>query len=295
MCASMHVAQRFTAPRKPGPAGQVLFSNAGPGPSANGLWAGHLRELDDFGRPEPGGGAGAVLPRMQLVYKAPVVHPVQSWICATNDWGAVILPDGAVLALFRNGGRHCAAGSYPGWPAERLGLMRASCWNCTDYTLVTPTPLFQGLRSGASNEDAFLWWSHRGLHMVLHSQDPSDPVHAPHQTRGTVAFSPDTTTFDPASWVLSPTPAYGSAIPLRNGSILTARRRQRPQLTFLAGPVDPAPDGAWPRRTITHLSNNVDLSYGANDDGWGDSWALLLPLRQAGPPPMLRESLHDQN
>ena len=43
-----------------------------------------------------------------------------------------------------------------------------------------PTPLFQGLRSGKSNEDVFLWWSHRGVHMVLHSQDPSDPE-VPHQ------------------------------------------------------------------------------------------------------------------
>ena len=194
----------------PGGRGWVLFSNRGEGPSPNGLYGGYLPTLNDFGEPD---GVGGFLPRMQLVYRPPADAP--SWVCATNDWGAEILPDGSVLALFRNGGHHCANGSYPGWPAEQLGLVRSTCWNCSeDYRVITERPLFEGQPGGTSNEDVFLWWSHRGLHMVLHSQSTSDPESAPHQVRGAVAFSPDKTTFDPESWVLSPTPvSYCGAQP----------------------------------------------------------------------------------
>ena len=31
----------------------------------------------------------------------------------------------------------------------------ASCWNCTDYRVITTSPLFQGLPSGLSNEVGF--------------------------------------------------------------------------------------------------------------------------------------------
>ena len=58
------------------------------------------------------------------------------------------------------------------------------------------------------------------------------------QVRGAVAFSPDRTHFSPSSWVLSPSPAYGESIALRNGSTLTAKRRQRPQLVFAEGPIE---------------------------------------------------------
>ena len=117
--------------------------------------------------------------------------------------------------------------------------------------------------------------------MVLHSQDTSDPVHAPHQVRGAVAFSPDKTSFAPDSWVLSPNPAYGKSIRLRNGTVLTAKRRQRPQLSFRHDSIEVGAQGEWPQRTVTHLANQVDLTYGDNADGWGDAWAMLLPLRQA--------------
>ena len=73
---------------------------------------------------------------MQLV----ATTTLTPWFVCTrtaNDWGAEILPDGSVLALFRNGGRHCANGSYPNWPDEQLGLLRASCWNCSDYRVIT--------------------------------------------------------------------------------------------------------------------------------------------------------------
>jgi hypothetical protein len=262
--------------------GYVLFSNSGMGKSwiaAGGLFAAHIGagDLDRFGQPD---GEGGTYPRIQQVYKPPVVDPKHPWICHTNDWGAEILPDGSVLALFRNGGHHCANQSYPGWPSEQLGLLRASCWNCSDYRVITPEPLFRGLPSGKSNEDVFLWWSHRGVHMVLHSQDPSDPIHAPHPCRGTVAFSPDTSTFRPETWVISPRPAYGNAIQLRNGSTLTAKRRQRPQLSFADGAIEVGPRGEWPKRVVTHLGNVVDMEYGQNADGWGAGWASLLPLQQ---------------
>ena len=263
--------------------GYVLFSSSTFDCStgkvaAAGLFAGHIAELDRFGEPD---GEGGAYPKMQSVYTPPVVDPDHPWICHTNDWGAEILPDGSVLALFRNGGQHCTNGSYPGWPAEQLGLLRASCWNCTDYKVITPQPLFQGLPNGKSNEDAFLWWSHRGIHMVVHSQNANDPVHAPHGVRGAVAFSPDTTSYKPESWVVSNLPAYGNSIVLKNGSTLIAKRRQRPQLSFAEGPIEPGADGSWPKRTVTHLGNSVDLIYGNNSDGWGAGWALLLPLRQS--------------
>lgn len=258
----------FQAQVHPLPTGDhVLFTAARVG----GLAAALLSDLDTF---------GPNITTMRTVYSAPKVHPIYPWICYTNDWGATVLPDGSVLALFRNGGRHCPENSYPGWPDEQLGLMRASCWNCSDYRVITPTPLFQSQPSGASNEDGFLWWSHRGIHMVLHSQDTSDPK-VPHQVRGTVAFSPDVTTFAPESWVISTVPAYNQTIPLANGSALTALRRQRPQLVVVDTPnARPIAPNGWPRRNVTHLSNSVDLVYGNNSDGWGNAWALLQPLRQ---------------
>lgn len=116
--------------------GFVLFSNSGMGTTgwvaSNGLFAAHMDDLDRFG--ERDGTTGEVFPKMQNVYTPPVVDPDHPWICHTNDWGAEILPDGSVLALFRNGGHHCDNNSYLGWPAEQLGLLRASCWNCTDYS-----------------------------------------------------------------------------------------------------------------------------------------------------------------
>lgn len=216
---------------------------------------------------------------VQMVYKPPTVDPDHPWICHTNDWGATILPDGSVVAMFRNGGRHCDNGSYPDWPAEQIGLLRASCWNCSDYKVITPEPLFRGLPSGQSNEDGFLWWSNRGIHMVLHSQDPSDPS-VPHQVRGTVAFSPDIETLRPDSWVLSTQPAYNQTIPLKNGSALTALRRQRPQFVFRDCNSSGVGPTGWPKRTVTHLTNSVDLDFNLNEDGWGNAWALLQPLRQ---------------
>ena len=117
--------------------------------------------------------------------------------------------------------------------------------------------------------------------MVVHYQNANDPVHAPHGVRGAVAFSPDTTSYKPESWVVSNLPAYGNSIVLKNGSTLIAKRRQRPQLSFAEGPIEPGADGSWPKRTVTHLGNSVDLIYGNNSDGWGAGWALLLPLRQS--------------
>ena len=116
--------------------------------------------------------------------------------------------------------------------------------------------------------------------MLVHSQDPSDPVHAPHTCRGAVAFSPDTTTFEPETWRISPRPAYGNAIQLRNGSTLIAKRRQRPQFSFADGVIEVGPRGEWPKRVATHLSSVVDLEFGQNADGWGAGWASLLPLQQ---------------
>ena len=276
--------------------GYILFSSVngffgkGKGMHRNGLYAAHLSDLNRFGEPmDPDECAGGTYPCLQPVFIPPVVDPDHPWVCHTNDWGAEILPDGSVLALFRNGGRHCENNSYPHWPAEQLGLMRASCWDCTDYRVITPSPLFEGLPSGKSNEDVYLWWSHRGIHMVLHSQDPSDPENAPHSVRGAVAFSPDTRTFSPDSWVISPKPAYGKAILLKNGTALTALRRQRPQVSFKHASVDARPDGEWPKRTVTHLGNQVDLVYGQNEDGWGAAWAMLLPLKQ---PPAFEEAEH---
>eukprot|EP01052_Picozoa_sp_SAG31_P032564 SAG31_NODE_3582_length_4100_cov_3.424394_2_plen_410_part_00 len=115
--------------------GFVLFSNSGMGAkdwvASNGLFAAYLGDLDRFG--QVNGTVGQHL-TVRQVFKPPIVDPIHPWICKTNDWGAEILPDGSVLALFRNGGHHCDNQSYPGWPAEQLGLLRASCWNCTDYS-----------------------------------------------------------------------------------------------------------------------------------------------------------------
>ena len=274
--AGAPIANVFQAQASPLPASQgggfVLFSNAGAGSGLRGLMAAHVANASTFSG--PGGG----VPRMSNVYSPPWPSPAGApWICGTNDWGAVVLPDGSVLGSFRNGGRHCANGSYPGWPAEQLGLVRASCWNCSDYRILTlREPLFAHQSGGASNEDAQLFWTHRGVHMVAHSQDHSDPS-IPHQTRGVVAFSPSAD--DPGAWVISPRAAYGPSIELSNGSTLVARRRQRPGIVF-GGQSTAGAAGAWPRRNATHISNCVDLVYSGNDDGWGDAWTMLQPLAQ---------------
>lgn len=139
-------------------------------------------------------------------------------------------------------------------------------------------------RAGVSNEDGYLFWTHRGVSLVLHSQDDSNPS-IPHQVRGVLAFSPDTNDFDEDSWVISSRPAYNASIYLSNGTTLTAKRRQRPQMVFdgFAYPSSSATlssiqSGTWPKRTPTHLSNAVDLDFGENADGWGDAWASLVPL-----------------
>jgi len=244
--------------------GYVVFGNFDAGLS--GAW---VSELDDFGK---GGG-----PAFQQLFHFPEsVDPLRPWICHTRGWGAMILPDGSALAHFRSGGHHCDEDSYEGWPQEKVGLLRADCWNCT-YKLLTDEPLWLGQESGESNEDMFMFWTHRGVHMVLHSQDPRDAPEVPTQVRGAIAFSPDTRTFDPKSWVISPRPAFGPNISMRNGSILKALRRQRPSLVFsaLAGEDSST---RWPKRTVTHLSTEVDLNYKRNDAGWGDSWTLVTPL-----------------
>ena len=75
-------------------------------------------------------------------------------------------------------------------------------------------------------------------------------------------------------------------IALKNGSQLVAKRRQRPQLVFAPGAVSAISSsgggdgGEWPKRVVTHLSTSLDLVFGENADGWGDSMALLLPLKQ---------------
>ena len=82
--------------------------------------------------------------------------------------------------------------------------------------------------------------------------------------------------------------AYGELIALKNGSQLVAKRRQRPQLAFAPGAAVSARSsssgggdgGEWPKRVVTHLSTSLDLVFGENADGWGDSMALLLPLKQ---------------
>ena len=144
---------------------------------------------------------------------------------------------------------------------------------------MTDTPLFAGQRGGVSNEDVQLFWTHRGVHMILHSQDPSDPA-IPHQARGAVAFAPSPD--DPSGWVISPRAAYGPRVRLATAGELVALRRQRPGIVFADGGVGwargGAATGAWPRRNATHLSNCVDLRYGRNEDGWGDAWVLLQPL-----------------
>jgi len=61
--------------------------------------------------------------------------------------------------------------------------------------------------------------------MVAASRTADGSVTELHVRTEQVAFSPDTTTFAPESWVLSASPAYGNHIQLQNGSILTAQRR----------------------------------------------------------------------
>ncbi len=216
----------------------------------------------------------------QVVFSMPAVDPNRPWICYAHDWGvATILPDGSVIASFRNGGHHCPEGSYPGWPNEQIGLLRASCWNCTDYRIITDKPLFIGQRSGKSNEDNHLFWSHRGIHMIVHSQDNSNPKIS-HKVRGAVAFSPDITSFDSSSWVISPRACYNGTIALANDTVLQALRRQRPGLIFPASDsstsVGLLPDkGSWPKRTPRYLTNVVDLVYPNNSNGWGDGWTVI--------------------
>ena len=64
----------------------------------------HLSIMGGLHRTEQPDGEGGVLPRMRNVFRAPAADPDRPWICATNDWGAVVLPDGGVLAVF---GRRC--------------------------------------------------------------------------------------------------------------------------------------------------------------------------------------------
>lgn len=184
----------------------------------------------------------------------------QPWQCAPHDWYPLILANGSILASFRNGGHMCPPHSYPGWPAEQVGLVRASCWNCSDWQMATSEPIFSG-----SNEDMFLFATHRGIHMLVHSQSTSDPS-VSHKVRGALAFSPDGVN----NWVISSTPAYNGSIALTNGTVLTAQRRQRPGLLF-----HHMDDG---RVVLTHLTNAVDLTY--NQSCWGDGWAIILPLKQ---------------
>ena len=111
-----------------------------------GLFAAHIDELGRFGEPD---GAGGVYPRLRSVFTPPLVDPAHPWICRTNDWGAEILPDGSVLALFRNGGHHCANNSYPGWPSpgrhwhSTLSLAVIDCHAVGIYTVM----LLSSLRS----------------------------------------------------------------------------------------------------------------------------------------------------
>merc|ERR1712232_1182369 len=125
------------------------------------------QELSDFGVP-------SATTELQFVFRPPRVDPERPWLCYMKDWGAEILPDGSVMVSFRNGGRGCDKDSYPDWPSEQIGLARADCWNC-EYAIITEEPLFQGQHGGGHNEDSFLFWTHRGLHLVMHSQDRNDP------------------------------------------------------------------------------------------------------------------------
>lgn len=70
------------------------------------------------------------------------------------------------------------------------------------------------------------------MHMVIHSQTNTAAID--HQVRGAVAFTADVETFAAASWVLSTRAAYNGTILLTNGTVLQAKRRQRPHIVFKA-------------------------------------------------------------
>ena len=69
-------AHAYGAPRVPASygGGYVLFSNSGMGDhgwvASNGLYAGHLTDLDSFGQPD---GEGGMHPHMQQVFAPPAV------------------------------------------------------------------------------------------------------------------------------------------------------------------------------------------------------------------------------
>ena len=176
------------------------------------------------------------------------------WDCGFSDPSATIRSDGSLLVAYRTN-YGCA-----GQPLEHVGLLRAPRWDADASAMEALTteasgPLFT---FNASNEDPFLWWSHRGVHMLLHSQaSPSGVPWPDHKTRGALAFAPissarDTFSLDGGGlhWRLSTSDAWGARIDWSNGTSLAALRRQRPSLIF-----EP---GSWPPRP-THFVCGVNF------------------------------------
>jgi hypothetical protein len=143
-----------------------------------------------------------------------------------NNPGAYIFPNGTVILIckvFLNNIRQMQVSVADSWKGP--------------YRIKALTPVY--------GEDAFIWRATEdgNFHMVLHAMHPSKIC--------TTAWSPDGISWTPAFVANENTtmgetyPSFSHEIPLTDGSIFSARRRERHQLAFDA-------DG-----NPTHLLNGV--------------------------------------
>ncbi|XP_065188706.1 uncharacterized protein LOC135819423 [Sycon ciliatum] len=190
-----------------------------------------------------------------------------SWLCQTNCPSVAFAQNGSVVMALR--AVQCnQPPDRANWTYEKIAIATAPHWT-GPYTIVSKEPIF-GYEVPADwppelvtpgqpmrNEDPFIWRTHRGYHMLVHSQL------LPHsRSRGAYAFSRDG-----LDWTLLPEFSWQVNMTWADGDVSFFQRRQAPGLYL-------DKDG-FP----LYLLTPVDELY---SDGchWGRGWTLMQPVKR---------------
>jgi hypothetical protein len=164
--------------------------------------------------------------------KQPILSPSPAPAWDSDDVSNAaphVFANGSVLLCYRAGGNSVAMGGG-------IGCARADHWR-GPYSRIGPSrsrPLFAA-------EDATIWQTARGLHMLVHRF--ANGSNTTGNAVGGLAYSADG-----LEWEYAASPAYTTSVRWSNGSFAMLYRRERPQLLLDASgaEIEGLFNGAWP-------------------------------------------------